>query len=117
MLIISTGFHRSSSSDSEDAEAEAEAKDRGDHKSESAGGGLERAGKKHSDHLAELPDLPKPTERQLGHSLFPSIDDEESPIRLLVGANKFDKGRSSWSVSSMGLMNIGRREGAQIIQR
>jgi hypothetical protein len=34
----------------------------------------------------------------------------------LIGSKKFTEGWSSWRVSSMGLMNIGRSEGSQVIQ-
>jgi hypothetical protein len=36
--------------------------------------------------------------------------------RLLIGSKKFTEGWSSWRVSTMGLMNVGKGEGAQIIQ-
>ena len=48
--------------------------------------------------------------------LFSTINDSDSPIRVLVGAKKFIEGWNSWRVSSMGLLNIGRAEGSQIIQ-
>ena len=35
---------------------------------------------------------------------------------MLIGSKKFTEGWSSWRVSSMGLMNIGRGEGPEIIQ-
>ena len=54
--------------------------------------------------------------REFGESLFRGLNDDSSTINLLVGAKKFTEGWSSWRVSSMGLMNIGRNEGAQIIQ-
>lgn len=54
--------------------------------------------------------------REFGDSLFRGLNDDASTINLLVGAKKFTEGWSSWRVSSMGLMNIGRNEGAQIIQ-
>jgi hypothetical protein len=49
-------------------------------------------------------------------SLFKTINDKSSEITLLIGAKKFTEGWSSWRVSTMGLMNIGRSEGSQIIQ-
>jgi len=55
-------------------------------------------------------------EPEFGESLFRGLNDEASTINLLVGAKKFTEGWSSWRVSSMGLMNIGRNEGSQIIQ-
>ena len=49
-------------------------------------------------------------------SLFDSINQPDSPIHVLIGAKKFMEGWNSWRVSSMGLLNIGSREGSQIIQ-
>jgi hypothetical protein len=40
----------------------------------------------------------------------------QSTVNLLIGSKKFSEGWSSWRVSTMGLMNVGRGEGAQIIQ-
>ena len=37
-------------------------------------------------------------------------------MNLLIGSKKFTEGWSSWRVSTMGLMNVGKGEGAQIIQ-
>lgn len=56
------------------------------------------------------------TEREFAGSLFHAINDAGSPITLLVGSKKFTEGWSSWRVATMGLMNVGRSEGAQIIQ-
>lgn len=55
-------------------------------------------------------------EKEFASSLFKGINDEDSTINLLIGAKKFTEGWSSWRVSSMGLMNVGRTEGSQIIQ-
>jgi hypothetical protein len=49
-------------------------------------------------------------------SLFDDIRRPGSPIRVLAGAKKFTEGWSSWRVSAMGLMNVGRKEGSEIIQ-
>jgi hypothetical protein len=49
-------------------------------------------------------------------SLFHQLIDSESTVNLLIGSKKFTEGWSSWRVSTMGLMNVGRSEGAQIIQ-
>lgn len=49
-------------------------------------------------------------------SLFRGIDSPASPITILIGSKKFIEGWNSWRVSSMGLMNMGKNEGAQIIQ-
>ncbi len=53
---------------------------------------------------------------EFGKSLFGSINKPDSTIHLLVGSRKFSEGWSSWRVSTMGLMNMGRGEGSQIIQ-
>lgn len=49
-------------------------------------------------------------------SLFAEIDRPDSPITMLLGAKKFAEGWNSFRVASIGLMNIGRSEGAEIIQ-
>ncbi|MCU0770494.1 MAG: DEAD/DEAH box helicase family protein [Verrucomicrobia bacterium] len=49
-------------------------------------------------------------------SLFGEIDRPDSAVNVLVGAKKFIEGWSSWRVSAMGLLNIGRGEGPQVIQ-
>lgn len=49
-------------------------------------------------------------------SLFHSLADKHSAINILIGSKKFIEGWNSWRVSSMGLMNMGQGEGAQIIQ-
>jgi hypothetical protein len=49
-------------------------------------------------------------------SLFQTISKPDSGINILIGSKKFIEGWNSWRVSSMGLMNMGKSEGAQIIQ-
>ncbi len=49
-------------------------------------------------------------------SLFNGIAQPDTTIEVLIGAKKFMEGWNSWRVSSMGLLNVGRKEGAQIIQ-
>lgn len=56
------------------------------------------------------------TERDFSKSYFHEIDKKESEINVLIGSKKFSEGWSSWRVSTMGLMNLGRSEGSQIIQ-
>ncbi len=56
------------------------------------------------------------TERQFSGSIFHELNDPGSQVHVLIGAKKFTEGWSSWRVTSMGLMNVGRGEGAQIIQ-
>lgn len=55
--------------------------------------------------------------REFGEaSLFNHINDADSGINILIGSKKFSEGWSSWRVSAMGLMNVGRSEGSEIIQ-
>lgn len=55
-------------------------------------------------------------ECEFAGSLFHEINQPHSPVNLLIGSKKFTEGWSSWRVSTMGLMNVGTGEGAQIIQ-
>ncbi len=55
-------------------------------------------------------------EAHLAGSMFERIDDARSDVQLLVGARKFIEGWNSWRVSTLGLLNVGRTEGAQVIQ-
>ena len=55
-------------------------------------------------------------EREFSGSLFHEINKPHSTVNLLIGSKKFTEGWSSWRVSTMGLMNVGKSEGAQIIQ-
>ena len=55
-------------------------------------------------------------EKDFTSSLFRKINDGKSKVNLLIGSKKFTEGWSSWRVSCMGLMNIGRGEGSEIIQ-
>jgi len=49
-------------------------------------------------------------------SLFEPLNRPGSPINILIDAKKFMEGWNSWRVSNMGLLNIGKREGSEIIQ-
>ena len=56
------------------------------------------------------------SEDVLTESLFNDINKYNSQINILIGAKKFIEGWDSWRVTAMGLLNIGRQEGSQIIQ-
>ncbi len=56
------------------------------------------------------------TEDRFTGSLFEEIERPGSSVALLIGAKKFVEGWSSWRVSAMGLLNVGRGEGPQVIQ-
>ena len=58
----------------------------------------------------------KGVKKDFSDSLFHSVNHNDSKINVLIGARKFTEGWSSWRVSTMGLMNIGRSEGSQVIQ-
>lgn len=62
------------------------------------------------------PDLLVVTEKEFSGSLFQSLNEDDSTVNLLIGSKKFTEGWNSWRVSTMGLMNIGRSEGSEIIQ-
>ena len=55
-------------------------------------------------------------DREFSGSMFQELDRPDSKVNVLIGAKKFTEGWSSWRVSTMGLMNVGQGEGAQIIQ-
>jgi len=55
-------------------------------------------------------------EDALAPSLFEGINRPDTRIEILIGAKKFMEGWNSWRVATMGLLNIGRQEGSQIIQ-
>src|SRR5690625_1519915 len=63
-----------------------------------------------------LPDLIVEEGDTFQGSLFQQINKQHSPINMLIGSRKFIEGWSSWRVAHMGLMNIGKSEGPQIIQ-
>lgn len=56
------------------------------------------------------------SDSEFSKSLFYEINQSNSTVNLLIGSKKFTEGWSSWRVSTMGLMNVGKNEGAQIIQ-
>lgn len=55
-------------------------------------------------------------EKAFSGSLFTDLNKPTSKVRLLIGAKKFTEGWSSWRVSTMGLLNIGKNKGSEIIQ-
>ena len=63
----------------------------------------------------EYPDHLVVTDKEFAGSLFRGLNDG-STVNVLIGSKKFTEGWNSWRVSTMGLMNIGRTEGSEIIQ-
>ena len=67
--------------------------------------------------LAESNDMGMTIEEDaFAGSLFDDVNTPDTKINILIGAKKFMEGWNSWRVSNMGLLNIGRREGSEIIQ-
>lgn len=56
------------------------------------------------------------TEKEFSGSLFHRLNEAGSTINVLIGSKKFTEGWNSWRVSTMGLMNVGKTEGSEIIQ-
>ncbi|HXE75507.1 MAG TPA: DEAD/DEAH box helicase family protein [Candidatus Xenobia bacterium] len=56
------------------------------------------------------------TDREFSGSLFHGLNDAGTTVNVLIGSKKFTEGWNSWRVSTMGLMNVGRTEGSEIIQ-
>lgn len=56
------------------------------------------------------------TEEFISDSLFRSINQKDSRIKVLIGSRKFTEGWNSWRVSTMGLINFAKGEGSQAIQ-
>jgi len=63
----------------------------------------------------DIPEIPQRTD-QFRQSLFDTIDEPESAVNVLLGAKKFVEGWDSMRVASMGLMNVGKSKGSEIIQ-
>lgn len=47
---------------------------------------------------------------------FESVKHSTSPINILIGAKKFIEGWDCWRVSILGMLNVGKTEGTQVIQ-
>jgi len=56
------------------------------------------------------------TEEFTNESLFRSINEKGSNIKVLIGSRKFSEGWNSRRVSTMGLINFAKGEGSQAIQ-
>ncbi|MDO7787876.1 DEAD/DEAH box helicase family protein [Desulforamulus aquiferis] len=56
------------------------------------------------------------TSLDFSDSLFRSLNDKNCKVNILIGSKKFSEGWNSWRVSTMGLMNVGKNEGSEIIQ-
>ena len=61
-------------------------------------------------------DLLVVSEKEFSGSLFANLNNPKSTVNVLIGSKKFTEGWNSWRVSTMGLMNVGKSEGSEIIQ-
>lgn len=64
----------------------------------------------------EHPDFMAVDDKEFSGSLFAKLSAADSTINVLIGSKKFTEGWNSWRVSTMGLMNVGKSEGSEIIQ-
>jgi hypothetical protein len=64
----------------------------------------------------EHPDFMVVDDKEFSGSLFAKLSSNDSTINVLIGSKKFTEGWNSWRVSTMGLMNVGKSEGSEIIQ-
>lgn len=55
-------------------------------------------------------------ESEIAEPIFNTVRESSSSVNLLIGSKKFVEGWDCWRVSTLGLMHVGRSEGAQIIQ-
>jgi hypothetical protein len=62
------------------------------------------------------PELLATSDQEFGESLFRNLSRTDSKIHLLLGSKKFTEGWNSWRVSAIGLMNMGKKEGSDVIQ-
>lgn len=70
--------------------------------------GLLKAAQSHTDFDSSADEF--------SNGLFDTINTGKSGVNVLIGSRKFTEGWSSWRVSTMGLLNMGKSEGSQIIQ-
>ncbi len=69
-----------------------------------------------ADHLEKAcPELDV-RKSEFDDPIFTEVHRDSSPVNVLLGSKKFVEGWDCWRVSSMGLMNTGKKEGSQIIQ-
>jgi hypothetical protein len=71
---------------------------------------------RYSDRLLEEGDGFEFLDDPFSNPYFRDIDTDESPINLLMGSRKFIEGWNCYRVSTMGLLNMGKSKGSQIIQ-
>ena len=71
----------------------------------------------HVEQVAAATGIPlSVADSDFSEAMFAGIRESTSPVNLLIGSKKFVEGWDCWRVSTMGLMHVGRSEGAQIIQ-
>ena len=68
------------------------------------------------DLCEEFSELLVVGEKEFSGTLFGRLNESNSTVNILIGSKKFTEGWNSWRVSTMGLMNVGKSEGSEIIQ-
>lgn len=66
--------------------------------------------------MAEEAGITRGEDDHFTESVFVAIDGADSKANLLIGSKKFIEGWSSWRVSVMGLLKVGKSAGPQVIQ-
>lgn len=56
------------------------------------------------------------SDSEFTEAMFAGVRESSSPVNVLLGSKKFIEGWDCWRVTTMGLMHVGKSEGAQIIQ-
>lgn len=73
-----------------------------------------------TDHLDEVAGQQRLSlsmgESDFSEAGFETVRESLSSVNLLIGSKKFVEGWDCWRVSTLGLMHVGKGEGAQIIQ-
>lgn len=65
---------------------------------------------------AEAAGITRGEDDHITESVFTAIDSADSQVSFLIGSKKFIEGWSSWRVSVMGLLKVGKSAGPQVIQ-
>ncbi len=69
-----------------------------------------------TEQLAKADDRIKAKPNEFRGSLFGGLKERDNRLTMLIGSKKFAEGWSSWRVSQIGLLHIGKGEGTQVIQ-
>ncbi len=62
------------------------------------------------------PDLTIERDAGFAERMFAKVDERNSSVNIVIGARRFIAGWNSWRVSTMGLLNVGRSAGPEVVQ-